>query len=428
MPDSVAHPADHPLRAALNDELHARPHLRVETPSRLTHVAWLADPAEAAADLDRLAGLCARHGTAAPGPEDRHGQMPVGDRLLRWERHAEFVTVTVLAPGPGDGGWSALTPELEEWTAGIAGGRLAALHLRVEADTEPRHGPESLAALFPGGQLAGSVVNGGDALAWTDFHVGEDGCSRMLVRDVALTPARTGRLVQRLLEIETYRMMALLGLPDARALTPALSEMEARLAAIVERTAAAGSTAEEHALLDRLTLLAAEVEAAAGRTRFRFGATAAYAALVERRLQELREERIPGLPRIGVFLERRFGPAVRTCEAARRRLAELAEGVGRAGAMLRTRVDVQLAEQNAELLRSMEARARAQLRIQEAVEGLSVVAITYYLIGLLKVVAEGLPALGLHLDHHLLAAGAVPLVLGAAWVGLRRLRRALKAD
>ncbi|QJE72547.1 DUF3422 domain-containing protein [Aerophototrophica crusticola] len=421
-------PVDHPLRAMLNDEVHARPSMRINSPARITHVAQLTG--ELARDRSHLAALCQAHGLPEPPADARQVQLEVEGRRVKWERHTEFTSVMVVETVPDADGddWSALTPALADWIARLPGERLAAVHLKLEVDTEPFHGPESLALYFPSGDVVGSIVHGGDALVWTDFRMGPDGHVRILVRNVALSPNRSGRLVQRLLEVETYRMMALMGLIPARESGRPLARMEQRLAEIVARTAApdtAGDAAEEHRLLDELTRLAAEAEALSSRCRYRFSATAAYAELVEQRIGGLREERIKGLQRLGSFLERRFRPAVRTCEAVARRQEDLADGIARASGLLRTRVDVHRAEQNAEILKSLEERTAAQVRIQEAVEGLSVFAIAYYLLGLGKYMVEGLPALGVHFPKETMGALAVPVVIAAVWLGVRRLRKAL---
>lgn len=417
---------DHPQRTQLNDELHARPHMRITTPARVTHLAHLTG--EMGADHAHLLALCRDVGLPLPGTELRQVQLLVDGRTVKWERHTEFTAVTIADMAPGEAGdWSALSPRLAEWTARLPGPRLVACHLRLEADSELHHTPDSLSAIFPRGEVLGSEVAGGEALAWTDFHLGSDGHTRILVRDKALSPSHAGRVIQRLLEIETYRMTALLGLPLAREAGPELASLEQRLEGIVARTATGGNLAEEHGLLDALTLLAAEAETLSVRCRYRFGATTAYAELVDRRVEELREERIPGLQRLGVFLERRFRPAVRTCEAVARRQGELAAGISRASSLLRTRVDVQRAEQNAEILKSLEHRARTQLRIQEAVEGLSVFAVSYYLLGLVKYVVDGLPLIDGLPPRALMTGIAVPTIVAAVWIGVRRLRRAVSS-
>lgn len=417
---------DHPQRMQLNDELHARPHMRITTPARLTHVAHLTG--ELGADHAHLLDLCGAVGLPLPGTELRQVQLLVDGRTVKWERHTEFTAITVADMEPVEtGDWSALSPRLADWLARLPGLRLVACHLRLEPDTEQHHNPESLSAIFPRGEVLGSEVAGGEALVWTDFRLCPDGFTRILLRDKGLSPSHAGRVVQRLLEIETYRMTALLGLPLARGAGPDLASLEQRLESIVARTATANNMAEEHGLLDALTRLATEAETLSVRCRYRFGATTAYAELVEKRVEELREERIPGLQRLGVFLDRRFRPAVRTCEAVARRQAELAAGISRASSLLRTRVDVQRAEQNAEILKSLENRARTQLRIQEAVEGLSVFAITYYLLGLVKYVVEGLPEIPYLPPKSLMTGIAVPTILAAVWIGIRRLRRAVSA-
>jgi uncharacterized membrane-anchored protein len=400
--------------------------MRITTPARVTHLAHLTG--ELGADHAHLLDLCREVGLPLPGTELRQVQLLVDGRTVKWERHTEFTAVTIADMAPGEaGGWSALSPRLAEWTARLPGPRLVACHLRLEADSELHHTPDSLSAIFPRGEVLGSVVAGGEALAWTDFHLGSDGHTRILVRDKALSPSHAGRVIQRLLEIETYRMTALLGLPLAREAGPELASLEQRLEGIVARTATGGNLAEEHGLLDALTLLAAEAETLSVRCRYRFGATTAYAELVDRRVEELREERIPGLQRLGVFLERRFRPAVRTCEAVARRQGELAAGISRASSLLRTRVDVQRAEQNAEILKSLEHRARTQLRIQEAVEGLSVFAVSYYLLGLVKYVVDGLPVIDGLPPRALMTGIAVPTIVAAVWIGVRRLRRAVSS-
>lgn len=418
---------EHALRRTLNDELHARPHLRVPVPSRVTHMALLSG--EYQADRAHIEYLCTRFGLPAPAPQDRQVVLHIDGRILKWERHTEFTSVTVVQPNPpeNDEGWSALSLGLADWVRGLPGERLVAVHLKLEPDGERQHDAASLASLFSS-EVQGSAVHGGEALVWTDFQIANDGHTRMLVRAIKLSPGRAGRLIQRLLEVETYRMMALLGLPLAREVSGLLSDLESRLGRTVDQTAAADDAGvqDEHRLLDSLTQLAAESEKLAARTRYRFGATSAYANLVERRIAEMREERIPGLQRLGTFLDRRFGPAVRTCESVARRQEELSEGISRASGLLRTRVDVHLAAQNADLLRAMAARTEAQLRIQETVEGLSVFAIAYYALGLLKYLLDGLPAIGLGGEKQILTSIAVPVVIAAIWLGMRRMRKALR--
>lgn len=413
---------EHPLRRILNDEVHARPSLRLTAPAVIFHFAWLGDLA-----IEPIDQLCTRHGAPGPSPERKHGLIQVVDGWIKWEWHTEFVSCCfVRADKQPDQLWPNLPPDIASFVAGLPGGCLVALTLRVEEDQPVAADAEHLTRIFPSGDMVGSSIGGGDALVWTDFHLDSHGFGRMLVRNIRQTPGRLGRAVQRLLEVETYRMMALIGLPLAREASDELSKLERRLTEIAVRTAETAQPEDDHALLDRLTRIAAEAAALSARSRSRFSATAAYAQLVERRLDELREDRIDGLSRLSAFLERRFLPAMRTCQSCVRRMDVLTASIDQAADMLRTRVDVNLEAQNGDLLRAMETRSRTQLRIQEAVEGLSVFAISYYLLGLLKTAAEGLVPSDWHDREKLIAGIAVPILLGAVWFGIRRLRHVLK--
>jgi uncharacterized membrane-anchored protein len=415
---------EHTDRRDLNDEVHARPSLRIAEPALVTHLAYQTGEQGAARDFDHLTALCRQFATPVPPPGARQWLITTDDRVIRWERHTEFATLTHLAADPDPAKpWPDLPAALTTLMETLPAPCLVAVNLRIEAAATSAAAPERLGAIFNATDLVGATIGGEDAEAWTDFRIADDGFSRILIRNRTLTAGRLGRMVQRLLEIETYRMMALLGLSTARTTGPELARMERQLSDIVSRTAIDGADDNDHKLLDELTGLAAESVALASRSRYRFSATAAYADLVEDRIEELREGRIEGYQRIGVFLDRRFRPAIKTCSASLRRQDELGQGIAQASNMLRTRVDVKLEEQNGALLRAMEERSRAQLRIQQAVEGLSVFAISYYLLGLLKIISDGLFP---EWEHRVLGAIAVPVVLAAVWFSIRRLRHALK--
>ena len=126
--------------------------------------------------------------------------------------------------------------------------------------------------------------------------------------------------------------------------------------------------------------------------------------------------------RLGVFLDRRFSPAMATCQAVADRIKSLAERSERASNLLRTRVDIALEAQNQKLLKSMEKRGHQQLRLQQTVEGLSVAAISYYLIGILSKLIEGLGAYA-RTDTKLVSLLIIPFVVLIVWYGVWRLRK-----
>jgi len=239
----------------------------------------------------------------------------------------------------------------------------------------------------------------------------------------SMSASLTGRNVQRLLEIDTYRMMALLALPVARALTPRLTQWEQELAEIATALTKAGAD-DEPVLLERLTRLASEIESQEAATRYRFSAAAAYYALVQRRIAELREERMEGLQTFQEFTERRLAPAMDTCQSTTARQEALSRRVLRVTQLLQTRVDITREAQNADVLLSMNRRVRLQLRLQQTVEGLSIAAITYYVVGLAGYAAKGIAPYW-NIDPDWVTAGAVPVAAGFVAWGLHRARQRL---
>jgi uncharacterized membrane-anchored protein len=272
--------------------------------------------------------------------------------------------------------------------------------------------------------VVASQLGGGHSWAVTDFRLRPDGFERMLVlAPPGTTETRAGRISQRLLELETYRLMALRGLPVTKALGPLLAQAEAQLAAITADLENKGSS--EQALLDQLVALAAGIERATAEHSYRFAATRAYDALVTQRIHELREKPIPGTQTIGEFMQRRLSPAIATVAATERRLASLAERVSRASALLRTRVDIVTEAQNQQLLAQLTRGQELQLQLQTTVEGLSIAAISYYVISLLLYAAKGAKSLGLPIQPELAAGAMVPLVLWAVWRTTRRIHARL---
>lgn len=429
-------PQDHPQREALAREVHARPFAPLFPPERATHVAMLSGEGEAGRDRAHLLRLCERLGVSPPPQEGNHEFVDFGSFRLKWERHGEFCTWSFFVRGPFDDPFDppAIAAVPPDWLAGLPGQRLVATHIAVEPRERPTRTAHDLPKGFAREVLAGSRIADGVGHAWTDFRLHDDGYSRILVQDRGFLDAfQAGRMIQRLLEIETYRLMALLALPVARTAGPRIGAVDRELATI---TAAMGDLKDsgsepgaERRLLERLMTLAADVERLTASADYRFGAARAYHALVEARVAELREQRAdPAVPTIGEFMERRVTPAMRSCGAVSTRLQVLAERLARAGTLLRTRVDIALEAQNQQLLASMDRRARLQLRLQQTVEGLSVAAISYYVVGLIGYASRAVEAAGWHMPHDLLTGLAIPVVVGLVWLGIRRLRRHIVAE
>lgn len=406
----------HPWRDALYDELHSRPSPLVQTPCTISHIAMKMRHDDHSAEDAHLARLCAEFGVQAPAAGASCFYQTLGNFELRWERHTEFSTFTFIRKTDGDPlvEPTALSHIPDDWLAKLPGRATTALHLAFRcADGPPDQ--TALTRYFEAQPLRGSLVRQGTAYLYSSFRLHSDGFARIVLQACDLTSLQAGRLVQRVLEIETYRVMALLALPIARGITPEVGAMERELARINEALTRADGQIDQHALLDELSNLAARVERLRSDTTYRFAATNAYFDLVRERNRELTEEKIPGLQPIHVFIKRRLAPGIRTCNAVRDRLDGLSRRISQTSSLLRARVELSIQGQNRELLASMNRRSEAQLRLQQAVEGLSVVAITYYLMGLLSYVWEGFMWVGWPWSKKITFAVAVPLVMFIAW-------------
>ena len=422
------HFTEHEQRQALNDEFHARPPVPLESPQLISYLALHHEGEPPGAALRHLAGLAEHFGQTIT-PEGSHRLIDLGLVQLKWELHNEFSGYTFFRPvahGEGlDGSMTALDLIPADWRQNLPGKLIVATHLELRSTAEIT--PESvMAQLAPTGQTVGATVADGAAWVFTDFHF-DKGFSRFLIIDISLTRRQAGRTVQRLVEIETYRLMALLAFPVAKEVGRLLGGAEQRLASLMDRTGGARSPEDERGILADLTTLAAEIENSVARTTFRFGAARAYHSLAMQRIEELRECRIVGLPIFHEFMERRLLPAMNTCETMARRQEDLSGRVARNSQLLRTRVEVELERQNQELLAQMNRRAKIQLHLQETVEGLSVVAITYYASQLVQYMAKGVKHYIEPLTPEGLTAAAIPIIALFVAIGTRRMKKHLSA-
>ncbi|NPD15952.1 DUF3422 domain-containing protein [Xinfangfangia sp. D13-10-4-6] len=423
--------SDHPLRYATVNELHARPFPALDLPCTAVMMAFK-EPVDAAGrdrsrDRAHLLDLLDRNGAAHPQPEATHFSGSLGRSELKWESHTEFVTYSAFTPGVSARPFDPVETEVfpEDWISSAPGGRIASVLIRIETMPDSKEDIYARAEeWFVPESLALSTVVDGAAVIAGDFRIDPAGNMRFAVFVRPGTGRRrVGRIVQRLCEIEVYRAVSMLGLIRARELAAELNRLDPRLSALISGLDSSGGNgpAPEAALHDLLSI-SSELERQAVRVSFRFGATQAYEAILHQRIQVLREERLEGRQTFGEFMMRRYDPAMRTVKSAAVRLDTLSTRAERAAELLRTRVDVDRAAQNQSLLESMDRRADLALRLQHTVEGLSVVAISYYAVSL---ASYALYPLGIMagLSKEMLTAGLVLPVLGLVWLAVRRIRK-----
>ena len=420
---------EHPLRQTLNDEVHARPSVPLRGPSRVSYLAFIHDNGSSDHEHHHLQQLARQLDIELPETRNGHLLLDAGDFRLKWERHTEFSSHTFLRDVTDDeaADSTALIAVPAAWRKAIPGKLMVASHVTVlSAHTHPAEAqlkqltdPDKLAVVSRFAEGAGWI--------FTDFQI-HDGFSHFTVIDESLMRRQAGRNIQRLLEVETYRTMALLAFPVAKSVGRLLSEAESELADLMDSMGRAVTPDDEREILTRLTRLAAEVEQSVARTTYRFGAAAAYYRLVQQRTADLRELRHEGFPNITDFVQRRLAPAINTCAATARRQEELSARVARNSQLLRTRVDIELQQQNQALLGQMNRRAKLQLRLQETVEGLSVVAITYYASQLVNYVAKGAKTHIAPVTPEALTAISIPVIAAVVAFSMHRMRKALAAE
>ena len=428
-------PVDDPLRVALHNEVHARPSARIRLPAFIVLVGVFNNGVSREQEWEHLKRL--QPNLMLEEMQGNFVRLRLGAYTLKWERHTEFTRYSLVQPLPQDAGLDAQDPELlsflalpDGWLAAIPGRTFAAVKLIMLHDdlSDPQQSLRKARHWFGEHTVVASRMgNPAHSLVVTDFHLRPSGFERILVlAPEATSDTRGGRISQRLLELETYRLMALRGLPVAKAVGAQLGLAERELADIT--AALQNKAAQDQTMLDRLIGLAASVELITAEHAFRFAATAAYDKLVRERIAELRESPISGTQTIGEFMQRRLSPAMATVAATAKRLSDLSERISRTSALLRTRVDIATEEQNSQLLAKLTKGQELQLRLQTTVEGLSIAAISYYVISLLLYLGKAAKAAGLPIHPEMAAGAFVPLVLWWVWRTNKRIHDKLRRE
>ncbi len=421
----------YPDRITLNNEVHSRPFIAIDSPTRCSNIAMLHEGGTIGQEWDHIIKLCRHFGVEYASEIKNHLILDLGSFQLKWERHTEFSSYTFIRRGAGRSPShdAALTVVPGEWLDNLPGQMLVGVHLFVAATSrEDSYDMDDILDIFGTNNIVGARVSGDCATAMTDFRLHSDGFSRILVNNISMTPHQTGRLLQRLWEIETYRMMSLLSMPLTRKAGEKTRVIENNLADNVSKMANVHDPAQEQKLLETLTRLAAQVEHLSAETSFRFNASKAYYSLVRKRVEDIKEKKIEGIQRISSFIDRRLSPAMRTVESMDERIAIQSRRVNRASNLLQTRINITLQSQNKELLKSMDRRAQLQLRLQQTVEGISVVAISYYALGIIGIMAKGGAKLWPVINPTMIVAASAPVIIGLVYFAIRRLHRVIARD
>lgn len=437
----------HPLRHEVMAETNARPALPAAPPCICEHLVFLSGELDAQKDWENVRSVAQQLGKTLSSAAQQQLVLEDDHVIFKWERHTEFCSYTVLRKNPpedvdrvfeslihsgptGNGDVGAQAQAGPQSAAGLPetlsikakGKPIVALRFYIDTPQVPRWSATGERDLLSGNRIIAVTANGGKTKIMTDFNFHPDGYSRFLVADTSENPNRLGRVIQRLIDIETYRTLALITWPLAKSAGQDIGQIDSELRKLIQEIGGAG-VKDQARLLSELTALAARAETVGAETNFRFSAAKAYYSIVTSRLEELREERIEGNQRLSSFIERRLGPAIRSFQAILDRQNSTSERIARASSLLRTRVDVELERQNQDLLASMDRRSQLQLRLQQTVEGLSVAAVSYYCIGILSWLLKGIPKAFMPIDPAVITTVAAPFIILSIWLMVRRIRK-----
>lgn len=412
---------DHELRRRAVGEMHLRRWPVLSVPCHIVQwVLAIADEERA----DELAAIQARCDMrdAVGNPAHREGRINAAVTFT-WERQSEGSSLTLFASPCNEAGFvdaqaDPLIAQAITWAQTLPGQIIRSTRVwigRTDADIARVLAHQSLNR----DELVSSTL-GGNIRIWSDFRVMDDGFGRLLVAANGADPRDLTRQMQRMQELGNYRNKALLGLPVARECWPKLDAAEARLRDLTNRIA--DSDARDDSLLAELSGLALDLASVSTAISFRMDATRAYGQIVEERLDQLDARPVEGFASLVDFTQRRFRPAMNTCFATSERVDRLGARAEQLTSLLRARIDTRIENQNADMLRSMEQSITMQARLQQLVEGLSAVALSYYALGLLKYALYAVPdgVLGIS-DELVIGLLVVPMVLGV-WLAMHTVK------
>ena len=439
-------PYDHPLRTVLHEEVHARPPVALWPRDRILNQAFLLKGSDRQQQIDWINAISEQ---TKQSIDPNHGQTfriielrPAPQRvIIKWELHGEFSSISAiiqqeqLITEPSIKSRVGLENEVNQLLSKLtikpmheAGGlRISAIDIAFE-DRGLFKEADEVSHLFSGNTLIGStILSAKKAQLWTDLQVNEDGYISFLVPHAGMGSRQAGRVARRITEVEIYRMASMLAFPVAKSLSGPLRNAEAELSELSKEISMAQNqesvaTHQDGEFLERISTLASKIEEWISEHGLRFTAAEAYSQLTAKNLEELSEASLPGVQTLSEFMERRFAPAMSTCSWTQRRLRELSDRISRTTQILRTRIEFVNESQTQELLASMDRRAKIQLRLQETVEGLSVLVLTYYAVSLIIYMAKGVKELGLMVPAELIGGASAPIIAYGIYA-LNKLRK-----
>ena len=418
------------LRRILSDELHARAFHDFDGAGRFIRFVFLIDH-DAASFLDYVNAFLQAEESVPIAPESKFARVEFDSYAFRFERHTEFLSLSFIQKGRVIR--SGLLPEAFdpeavglplEWAKAAPATLFQAIWLEVGAKPPRAVNDAKMLATLDSRAVAANHFSDGAGQLHFAFDIDAAGFSRIALFNSDISAKRMGRAVQRVVELETYRLLALLGFAAVRDNGKRLGEIEDAVGELTNELAEEIKLPDGKVenLLSTLTAQAADLEEIYSKTSYRMAATKAYESIMADRISGLRLTRLIGFQGVRGFLNRRMTPALDSCHAFSERLAQLSARITRAGDLLQTQTEMIIQRQNRDLLTSMNSRAKAQLHLQQTVERLSIAAVTYYGVGLVGYLARPLPLESWGFDLIVVKAAFVPVIAFLVWLAVRAVK------
>ncbi len=409
------------------DELHTRPFPQINGPVNISSIAIIHEQCalneqSIRDEIAHITKLCQDNNRQEPAMDCRHFYQSFDNFEFRWERHNEFSSYTFIVRANNHSFFSnpAINQVCKTWLATIAGKVISALHIEAKTAVDLQRNAQEIKPYFEQYRLLGSMLHLKKISLWSAMRLHQDGFNRILLLSEDIHQCQNGRIIRTLLELEVYRNLTLLALPLAQQIVNEVNAIEVKLTGLLQHNSAEKHNEQQ---LAALSTLRAKLAILNVKSQYRFDASIAYYQIVDSRLTELHEEKVANLQTVTAFIKRRLLPALRTIKVAKYRLDDLATRIDRASDFLRTQIDMAITQQNQALLTSMNNRAQIQLNLQQTVEGLSVIVVTYYLLALTRYALEAINNAFIQVNQSQVIACLLPLYLLMVWLFGKRIKK-----
>jgi uncharacterized membrane-anchored protein len=424
----------HPQREVVTQELHARPFETINSPSEIFLFAKLTSEKVTHQEFEHLVAFCQRHQLPMPADNTRHYTATKNQYRFRWERHTEFTTCTLFMVAKSESPFeTSPAADVLDWFSTTEGELLVATQISIQ-ESNFECSEKVLSSLFQVESIVSAELSQREAQVWTDLRIHESGFNRILLVNYCMSSTKLGRIVQYLLDVATYRNMALLALPIAQSTGHKIAELDERLSALLAQMSTTDKNSlsisqaikADSVLHDQLSELSLSIQLLVMQSGFRLSGSKAYYAILKNRIEELEEVKVIGRQTIGEFIRRRLDPAMLTCGSIDKRLDDIAKRTSRAVDLLRTRLDLTIEKQNHQLLESMNERARLQMNLQETIEGVSIAAVTYYIVGLIGYSTKSVAEFGIDIHPELITGFTVIPIALIVWYGIKQIKKRIR--